>query len=76
MAKAATHSLAQSIKASDAAWDTICILPKVIDTEGNRAAMPSADFSQWTQPSAIADRITGWVCSREGRPVNDLFVEV
>jgi NAD(P)-dependent dehydrogenase (short-subunit alcohol dehydrogenase family) len=34
-----------------------CIMPTIIDTPQNRAAMPKADTSQWTPPSAIADVI-------------------
>jgi len=33
------------------------VLPSIIDTPANRAAMPGADFSRWVQPSAIADII-------------------
>jgi NAD(P)-dependent dehydrogenase (short-subunit alcohol dehydrogenase family) len=32
-----------------------CILPTIIDTPQNRAAMPEADTRQWTPPAAIAD---------------------
>jgi NAD(P)-dependent dehydrogenase (short-subunit alcohol dehydrogenase family) len=31
-----------------------CVLPAVIDTPENRAAMPKADHSKWTPPAAIA----------------------
>jgi NAD(P)-dependent dehydrogenase (short-subunit alcohol dehydrogenase family) len=31
-----------------------CVLPAVIDTPDNRAAMPKADHSRWTPPSALA----------------------
>ena len=30
------------------------ILPSIIDTPANRAAMPGADFSKWVQPAEIA----------------------
>jgi NAD(P)-dependent dehydrogenase (short-subunit alcohol dehydrogenase family) len=30
------------------------ILPSVIDTPGNRAAQPGADFSSWVAPAQIA----------------------
>jgi len=30
------------------------ILPSVIDTPGNRASMPNADFDKWVKPAAIA----------------------
>jgi NAD(P)-dependent dehydrogenase (short-subunit alcohol dehydrogenase family) len=32
-----------------------CVMPTIIDTPENRAAMPDADFSQWTPPEAIAE---------------------
>jgi NAD(P)-dependent dehydrogenase (short-subunit alcohol dehydrogenase family) len=32
-----------------------CVMPTIIDTPQNRAAMPDADTSQWTPPSDIAD---------------------
>ncbi len=32
-----------------------CILPSIIDTPQNRAAMPGADFSQWVSVQALAD---------------------
>jgi NAD(P)-dependent dehydrogenase (short-subunit alcohol dehydrogenase family) len=32
-----------------------CLLPGTIDTPQNRQAMPTADFSSWTTPEAIAD---------------------
>ena len=38
------------------------ILPSVIDTPANRAAMPGADPSGWVQPVEIA-RTIRWLCS-------------
>jgi NAD(P)-dependent dehydrogenase (short-subunit alcohol dehydrogenase family) len=34
-----------------------CVMPTIIDTPQNRAAMPGADTSQWTPPAAIAEVI-------------------
>jgi NAD(P)-dependent dehydrogenase (short-subunit alcohol dehydrogenase family) len=34
-----------------------CVMPKVIDSPENRAAMPKADFSTWPRASQIADVI-------------------
>jgi NAD(P)-dependent dehydrogenase (short-subunit alcohol dehydrogenase family) len=34
-----------------------CVLPLLIDTPENRAAMPKADHSKWTPPAAIASVI-------------------
>lgn len=33
------------------------LLPATVDTDANRAAMPGADFSGWTRPETIAERI-------------------
>jgi NAD(P)-dependent dehydrogenase (short-subunit alcohol dehydrogenase family) len=33
------------------------ILPSVIDTPRNRADMPSADFTRWVSPKAVAEII-------------------
>lgn len=35
-----------------------CLMPTIIDTPENRAAMPRADFSQWTPPAKIADVVS------------------
>ncbi|MNW15613.1 short chain dehydrogenase [compost metagenome] len=32
-----------------------CVLPSIIDTPENRAAMPEADPTQWVAPQALAD---------------------
>jgi NAD(P)-dependent dehydrogenase (short-subunit alcohol dehydrogenase family) len=31
-----------------------CLVPSIIDTEGNRKAMPDADFTKWVTPKEIA----------------------
>jgi len=48
------------------------ILPLTIDTEANRAAMPTADRSTWTPPSHIADKVIEWAfaTSNANRPVH------
>jgi NAD(P)-dependent dehydrogenase (short-subunit alcohol dehydrogenase family) len=38
------------------------VLPSVIDTSGNRAGQPNADFSRWVQPGQIAD-VIAFLCS-------------
>ena len=42
-----------------------CVLPGVIDTPPNRAAMPKADTSTWVAPEAIA-RLIAFLLSPEG----------
>jgi NAD(P)-dependent dehydrogenase (short-subunit alcohol dehydrogenase family) len=34
-----------------------CVLPSIIDTPENRAAMPDADTTRWVSPDALADVI-------------------
>jgi len=50
-----TEALADEVKASNI--NVNCILPSTIDTPQNRAAQPTADFTKWVEPSAIADVI-------------------
>jgi NAD(P)-dependent dehydrogenase (short-subunit alcohol dehydrogenase family) len=38
------------------------LLPSTIDTPGNRASQPHADFSRWVPPAQIADLIA-YLCS-------------
>jgi enoyl-[acyl-carrier-protein] reductase (NADH) len=33
------------------------VLPSIIDTPSNRAAVPSADFERWVRPEQVADLI-------------------
>lgn len=51
------------------------IVPKVIDTPANRAAMPDADHSRWTRPGDIA-RVIAWLASAEAWVVNGALVPV
>jgi NAD(P)-dependent dehydrogenase (short-subunit alcohol dehydrogenase family) len=65
--KAALMRLAESI-AEEYRGDGItanCVLPSVIDTPENRAAMPKADRSSWVSPIAIA-RLIGFLASPAG----------
>lgn len=51
------------------------VLPGTIDTPANRAAMPTADFSQWTPPAAIA-RTIAWLASAENDTVTGGLIPV
>jgi NAD(P)-dependent dehydrogenase (short-subunit alcohol dehydrogenase family) len=44
-----------------------CISPGTIDTPANRAAMPSADHSQWTPPASLA-RLVLFLLSPDSAP--------
>jgi NAD(P)-dependent dehydrogenase (short-subunit alcohol dehydrogenase family) len=50
-----TESMAEELK--DSGINVNCVMPGIIDTPPNRSAMPSADFSKWVTPQAVADVI-------------------
>ncbi len=51
------------------------ILPRIIDTEANRKAIPGADFSQWPKPEDIA-RVILFLCSDEAKVIQGAAVAV
>jgi len=51
------------------------VLPSVIDTPGNRASMPKADFSKWVKPAEIAGVIAN-LLSDDTLPVNGAAIPV
>src|SRR5689334_9740627 len=68
-----TESLAAELKISDI--NVNCIMPSVIDTPPNRAAMPKADFTKWVAPEAIADVIS-FLASDASRAINGAALPV
>lgn len=70
MAKSATHYLSQVVSKAGLPADSrsVCLLPEVLDTPANRAAMPDADQSEWTSPDELAEMVRGWAdaCSSPG----------
>jgi len=52
-----------------------CVIPAIIDTVGNRKAMPAADASSWTPAPAIA-RVVVFLLSPESAAVTGAFVPV
>jgi NAD(P)-dependent dehydrogenase (short-subunit alcohol dehydrogenase family) len=51
------------------------ILPSVIDTAANRAAMPNADFTRWVTPSAIAG-VIAHLLSEDSSPTSGAAIPV
>ena len=51
------------------------ILPSVIDTPGNRASMPKADFSRWVRPEEIAG-VIAFLLSPESGPTSGASIPV
>ena len=75
--KAAVIAFAQAVAAEYKHDGVRCnvILPSVIDTPGNRASMPKADFSKWVKPAEIAGVIAN-LLSDDTLPVNGAIVPV
>jgi NAD(P)-dependent dehydrogenase (short-subunit alcohol dehydrogenase family) len=51
------------------------VLPSIIDTAANRAAMPQADFSKWPKPEEIA-RVILFLCSEDARVIHGAAIPV
>jgi NAD(P)-dependent dehydrogenase (short-subunit alcohol dehydrogenase family) len=52
-----------------------CVVPTIIDTPANRAAMPDADFGSWPEPLEVA-RAYLWLASPGAHLVNGATVPV
>jgi len=51
------------------------IAPSIVDTPGNRASMPNADFSRWVAPEAIG-RVVRFLVSDEALPISGAVIPV
>jgi len=76
-AKAAVLALSEIVQkeVGDRRVRVNTIIPTTIDTPANRAAMPNADFSQWTPPAKIAE-VVYWLSSDAGATVRGALVPV
>jgi NAD(P)-dependent dehydrogenase (short-subunit alcohol dehydrogenase family) len=52
-----------------------CVLPSIIDTPLNRAAMPKADPKKWVAPEALADVLL-FLCSPAARAIHGAAIPV
>jgi NAD(P)-dependent dehydrogenase (short-subunit alcohol dehydrogenase family) len=76
-AKAAVIAFAQAVAVEYRDEGVRCnaILPSVIDTPANRAAMPRADFGRWVAPAQIADTIA-FLCSDAGAATSGAAIPI
>lgn len=68
-----TEAMAAELK--DRNINVNCVLPSIIDTADNRAAMPKADPSRWVAPEALAD-VIAFLCSDAARAVHGAAIPV
>lgn len=68
-----TESMAAELR--DSGINVNCVLPSIIDTPPNRAAMPKADFSRWVEPMAIAD-VVAFLASDAARAIHGASIPV
>ena len=75
--KAAVIAFAQAVAAEYKHDGIRCnaILPSVIDTPGNRASMPKADFEKWVKPAQIAG-VIAWLLSDASSPTSGAAIPV
>jgi NAD(P)-dependent dehydrogenase (short-subunit alcohol dehydrogenase family) len=68
-----TRSLAEEVKAEGILVNAV--LPSIIDTPANRAAMPKADHARWPQPTELAQAVL-WLASSENVLTSGALVPV
>jgi NAD(P)-dependent dehydrogenase (short-subunit alcohol dehydrogenase family) len=75
--KAGVVAFAQAVAVEyrDAGVRCNAILPSVIDTPGNRAATPDADWSRWVAPAQIAG-VIAHLCSDDAAAVSGAAIPV
>ena len=66
-ALAMMDSLAEELKGTGVRVNSI--LPSIIDTQANRAAMPGADFGKWPKPEDMA-RVVLFLCSDDAKVIH------
>ena len=78
LAKSTTHALALQMSERKEIPETatvVTLLPQMVDTPANRAAMPDADKSEWAPCDKISLMIRQWA-DGENRPQNGSFAKV
>jgi NAD(P)-dependent dehydrogenase (short-subunit alcohol dehydrogenase family) len=66
---------AMAAELGDSNINVNCVLPSIIDTPENRAAMPDADFTHWVTPEALAN-VIAFLASDEARAIQGAAIPV
>jgi NAD(P)-dependent dehydrogenase (short-subunit alcohol dehydrogenase family) len=77
VAKSAVIRMTEAMSAElrDQNINVNCVLPSIIDTPANRAAMPEADPSKWVAPGDLA-RVIRFLCSDEAHAIHGAAIPV
>lgn len=77
LSKSLLFRLAEYLNAEAAGKKVVShvIVPSIMDTPANRAAMPTADFSAWVKPEAVAEALF-FLCTENGNAVRDTVLKL
>jgi len=77
VSKAALVTLVKTLalELADSGITANVVLPSVIDTPANRAAMPDSDFSTWVKPESIAN-LLAWLVSDQASDINGAAIPI
>ena len=80
LSKTSTHflvsTLANDHKYKSTHTTIVGVCPEIIDTENNRKAMPTNDFSKWTKPNDIAAKLAQWTVDVKARPESGSLISI
>jgi NAD(P)-dependent dehydrogenase (short-subunit alcohol dehydrogenase family) len=76
-AKAAVLAFAQAVAVEYKRDGVRCnaVLPSLIDTPANRAALPDADHTSWVPPQQVAEVIR-FLCGKQSAPTSGAAIPV
>ena len=64
-----------ALENKDAGVTANVVLPGTMDTPANRKSMPTADFSKWVQPSAVADLLV-WLADERAAHITGTVIPI
>jgi NAD(P)-dependent dehydrogenase (short-subunit alcohol dehydrogenase family) len=68
-----TESMSAELR--DSRINVNCVMPSIVDTPENRAAMPDADVHRWVSPDALAE-VIAFLASDGARAINGAAIPV
>ena len=66
---------AMSAELRDSHINVNCVLPSILDTPENRAAMPGADHAKWVAPDALA-KVIAFLASGDAQAIHGAAIPV